>query len=147
MESSPNSNQPKRKVVRFDNDVTVREYAVTVGPYSSTKDSYQLQLSWEYSPSKRVPIRDDDQQPRLPFLSPQINSRRRIGSPKKKLTGCYSPGPKLNERRKRIAFNQAITPEDSFGDEYQNVLDMIRNAKVNLDKTLSSINDSSIRRC
>lgn len=131
--SSP---QPK-KVVRFFDDATVREYAITVGAYSYVTDTCPLQLSWEHSASKRIPLKD--------VLSPGVSgSTGTQVSTLRRLT--------IEERRKRVASIQGIAADDVCNVEYKNLLDMIKSTKSNLDRALIGIshrhnnNDSSSSR-
>jgi hypothetical protein len=116
------SSSPQPKKVRFFDDATVREYALTVGAYSCVADTCPLQLAWEHSASKRIPLKD--------VLTPSSTGGG-SGSTLRRLT--------IEERRKRIASIQGIAANDVCNVEYKNLLDMIQTTKSNLDRALIGI--------
>lgn len=120
------SSSPQPKQVRFFDAATVREYALTVGAYSYVADTCPLQLSWEHSPSKRIPLKD--------VMSPRSTGGGGGGatSTLRRLT--------IEERRNRIASIQGIATDDVCNDEYKSLLDMIKSTQSDLNRTLVDIN-------
>lgn len=130
------------KKVRFGDSAHVREYALTVGALTCVDDTCPIQLSWEHSPTKRVPLRDVIEQQHVneenQFASP-------IASPKGKASKAMSTGSSsprrlsIEERRKRIAAIQGISEEEACTVEYKTLLAMIQTTKLDLDHALSSL--------
>lgn len=83
-----------KKSVRFGN-VSIREYSVTVGAYSSVKDSCPIQLSWEYSPEFYVSC--DEYKTSIP-------RRHRLS---------------LNQHRERIATVQGVSIDTVINQSYE----------------------------
>lgn len=76
-------------------DVTIREYAVTVGALSATNDHCPLQLSWEHGPDKHMPL------------------------PSSSFSSCHSPSPSSTPTRqtaRRIFISSAI--EQHFHEDH-----------------------------
>lgn len=98
------SEQCDSKKVQFGT-ATVREYGVTVGALSAARDSCPIQLTWEYTEDRSIPI---------------VEKKESRSSCCRKLT--------LQERRNRIAAVQGISLETVPDLELQILLDQIRSS-------------------
>jgi len=99
--------------------VAVREYGLTVGAYSASRDSCPLQLSWEYSAPIIYNVEHD----------------------------CYFKGHgrlrrlSVEQRRKRIARVQGIPVQRVILQEYESTLSSIRDSIQGFSRNASSLLD------
>lgn len=107
------------KIVRFGN-ATVREYCVTVGALSATREPCPLQLSWEYdSLETRIDINAYESFKQNSKMNSVRESFRHLS---------------LDERRQRIANVQDISLYDVQSLEFQAMMDQIKNDNDNTAK-------------